>query len=147
MGEILFPENTIIKTQNGNNFTGDILFFDKEAEKEINGIQIIETFKAGANEPIFLKNDEGNNINATIKIQVPSTISGENLIVQYSQDGNTWNYLDTIQPQSEDNGLFATFQTNHFTIFSLGIWTGTFVINNDAATTTGFNVTLNTSII
>lgn len=147
IGEIIFPENTIIQTEDGNNFTGDLLFFDKEAEKEINGIEIIETFKAGADEPIFLKDEQGNNINATIKIAVPATASGENLIVQYSHDGNIWNYLDTIQPQAEENGLFVEFQTNHFTIFSLGVWTGTFVINNDVTITTGFNVTLNTNIV
>jgi hypothetical protein len=146
--EISFPENVIIKTENGNEFTGDLLFFDIESNKKTtNGIEIIESFKAGADEPIFLKDDQGNAINADIKVAIPAFASGQNIVVQYSHDGINWNYLDTIQPQADENGLFANFQTNHFTIFSLGIWTGTFVINNDAATTTGLNVTLNTNIV
>ena len=145
--EIIFPEDVVIKTQSGTEFTGDILFFDiEENNNKINGIETIKTFKAWANEPIFLKDNSGNAKNATIKISLPENTLWEKIIIRSSQDGDIWEYLDTVEASTDGTWVFANFQTNHFTIFSLWIWTWTFVINNDEETTTGYNVILNTEI-
>ncbi|MDD3262834.1 MAG: Ig-like domain-containing protein [Candidatus Absconditabacteria bacterium] len=147
IGEITFPEEVIIKTETNDEYTGDILFFDIEENNNTeNGIKNIKTFKAGADEPIFLEDDLGNPKNATIKISLPENTLGEKIIIRSSQDGNIWEYLDTVETSTDGTGVFANFQTNHFTIFSLGIWTGSFVINNDEETITGYNVTLTTNI-
>ncbi len=146
IGEIIFPENTIIKTNDNSEYTWIIDFFPIENKESQQWVEHITTFKAGAEEPIFLQDDIGNDKNATIKITLPEYYKEKNIIIQYSQDGNEWKYFDTIKTQSEENWVFASFQTNHFTIFSLGIWSGNFVINNDEISTTSNNVTLQTNI-
>jgi len=141
--EIFFQENTIIKDKDNNNFEWEILFYDIENDQQNQDwIQRLKIFKAWADEPIFLKDENENSINANIKINLPDYSSWENIIIQYSDDWNTWNYLDTVQTKSDESWTFASFQTNHFTIFSLGIWTWSFSINNDIETTTWLNVTL-----
>ena len=44
---------------------------------------------------------------------------------------------------SWNNGLYVTVSTTHASRWALEALSGSFVINNDAASTTGVNVTLN----
>ena len=64
--------------------------------------------------------------------------------VYYSQDyWTTWNYHDEWVVSLIWTNPYVEFTTNHFTDFAILWSTWSFVINNDDATTTSQNVTLN----
>ncbi|HMT01492.1 MAG TPA: LamG domain-containing protein, partial [Candidatus Absconditabacterales bacterium] len=114
--------------------------------------------------------DENNNIFKTIKVktdenidfidkidmtpktvQITSTVDsiflGNTIDVFFSEDnGETRSHQTTTEAKEQDGETTISFNTTHFTIFSFGLSTGSFVINNDATTATGFNVTLQNNV-
>ena len=95
-------------------------------------------------------------INAIISLPAPWINNWQSVQIYYSEDGwNTRNFLSDNQVELLNGHPYVTFTTNHFTDFSVvvpwwGGWgwtpfTWSFVINNDDASTTSLNVTLDMS--
>jgi len=61
---------------------------------------------------------------------------GDILSVNYSEDGQEWLYLDSVEVVEIDGDPYVIFEASHFTTFYLGVQSSNFVINNDAVYTT-----------
>jgi hypothetical protein len=63
-----------------------------------------------------------------------------------SQDSKSRTYIGTGEVESKGGEKYITIETNHLTYFTVGDYTGNFVINNDDISTTSKNVTLNMNV-
>ncbi|HCB51688.1 TPA: hypothetical protein DEP21_03895, partial [Patescibacteria group bacterium] len=119
--EVEIPEGTTFNNDSGNAYTGIIEAPEiYDISKKLDNIDTISTIKVGADESIKLTDNSGNKINATIRMPVPTNIdTGDTIIVNYSQDGEHWYHQDNVAIIEIDGKPYVSFQTDHFTIFSL----------------------------
>lgn len=140
------PEGVVIKTTNGEKFTGELAppeFLDTETIQNNGDQKIIAAIDVGSDEYVQFEDEEGNVMYATFRIPAPGTESGDIVDVYYSQDGEERTYLTDVEVQLIDGEPYAIFEANHFTQFYLGVQVADFVINNDAPYTDSLLVTLN----
>jgi hypothetical protein len=63
------------------------------------------------------EDSSGNSVNAIFKVPVPEASIGDILSINYSEDGEAWNYLDTVEVVSIDGEPYVIFEASHFTTF------------------------------
>jgi hypothetical protein len=108
---------------------------------------IIKVIKVGNDEEnIQLKDNQWNPQKAIIIVPMPESQVWDVLRISYSQDNKNRYYLTSTVITWTKDARYAIFETTHFTLFALWIYTWTFAINNDNAIATGTNITLNSSI-
>ncbi|MCF7834423.1 Ig-like domain-containing protein, partial [Candidatus Gracilibacteria bacterium] len=154
--EVSLPQGTILK-KGGNGFTGILnkpIFLDKSAISNLDNIKSVIRIGDGTNGTISIKDQSNNDLNATLRIPAPDADAGDTVDVYYSEDnGSSWTLHGNYTVVNILGEPYAEFTTNHFTDFAItlppgqggGSFTGSFVINNDATSTTSQSVTLNIS--
>ncbi|MFZ2151185.1 MAG: right-handed parallel beta-helix repeat-containing protein, partial [Candidatus Absconditicoccaceae bacterium] len=153
--EAQIPQWTIVKTANNNLYTGII---NRPEELSTNNISLANVVYAASfgstGESINFEDMDYMPVNVTIRLPAPGKNEGDPIDIYYSEDnGGLWNFHTGTNVVIIGGEPYAEFTTNHFTDFAVtlpegqggGSFTGTFVINNDAASTSSTGVTLNMS--
>ncbi|MFZ2718296.1 MAG: hypothetical protein WAZ12_00670 [Candidatus Absconditicoccaceae bacterium] len=149
--KLSFSANTQFKkADNITNYSGIISAPIIKSVNTVNSETVLSAFKVGSSlESIKLTGGV-----ATLSIPVPGETIGNTVQVYYSEDnGVNWYPQTTTTVTNIGGEPYVEFTTNHFTDFAVtlpegqggGSFTGTFVINNDAASTSSTGVTLNMS--
>ena len=149
--EVTFEQGTILKTENGDVFTWNLAspeFLDISVADELTGQNIVSVLDVGGNDEnkIFLEDGSGAEISSKIKMPVPGQSEWTIVSVNYSHDGDTWYAMDNQKVFLEDGQPYVEFETNHFTLFSVGLPIGSFFINNNDFSTSQTGVILNSNI-
>ncbi|MCF7834899.1 LamG domain-containing protein [Candidatus Gracilibacteria bacterium] len=147
--EVELPEGIFIYTQDGELYNGilDIPRLIDQENIDIKNFQAFKTVQILPDHPdLFFKDIDNNPVYVTIKIPTPDIPIGKLVVVNYSNDQINRHYLTDTVITGIDNNNFAVFQTDHFTTFSIGVYSGTFTINNDNISTTSTGVTLNMNV-
>ena len=86
-------------------------------------------------------------MNVTVNIPVAGGYVGQSVKIYYSHDGSTWSphEITTTTLKNFGGKVYAQVETTHATMFAIGTSTGSFVINNDDATTSSVSTILNIS--
>lgn len=147
--EVELPSCLYFKQTNWSWFTGEInpiTFKNNTTAFELINLNIKTVIDVWWDTGVFLKDTNLDNTNATFRIPAPDTIVWNTIKVHYSQNWNNWSYLTSAIVIDIAWNNYVEFQADHFTYFALWSETGSFVINNDVATTTISWVTLNMSV-
>lgn len=147
--ELELSEGTFVYTNDGSLYTGvlDIPRFVDQTDVNIKNFQAFKIIQIPPDHPdLFFKNLDNNPVYVTVKIPTPNIPVWKLVVVNYSNDQTNRHYLTDTNIISIDGSNFAVFQTNHFTTFSIWVYSGTFTINNDDINTTSTWVTLNMNI-
>jgi len=106
---------------------------------------VLSVASYGSSTPLRFKNSSNQDTYVTIRMPAPGRLDGELVKVLYSENNWSTKFIQTYTYVTTIGGNpYVEFTTNHFTDFAVvGLGTGTFVINNDAVSTTNKTVTLN----
>ncbi len=122
-------------------YTGEIEPPTDYSISTVNGNNVIGAIKVGSStESLTLTNDV-----ATLSIPASGKTVGDPVSIYSSQDGTNWTFEKWGIVQNIGGQPYTVFTTNHFTYFAIASSTGSFVINDDAWSTTEANVTLSIS--
>jgi hypothetical protein len=148
--EVKAPANIIVKDSSGNAFTGILnnpisKSTTVASQAGVSNVLSVVEFGNSKNSSLQFKNTAGNSVNVNLRVPVPGGVIGQTVKVYYSQDGTTWNNQATVTLGGIEGVAYAFFNTNHATMFAIGATTGSFTINNDAASTVSQSVTLTMS--
>lgn len=150
LAEVKFEHGTILKTEEWDIFTWMLAapqFLDTSVAAEIAGQTILSVLDIWGNEEkLVLEDASWSTVSSLVTIPVPWQQEGDIVQINYSHDGETWTYM-TSQEVFLDNGQpFVSFETTHFTVFSIWLPVGSFFINNNAVSTTTTSVTLQMNV-
>ena len=151
IAEVTFDEGTILKTENGDIFTGNLAspeFLDTSVAEELTGQKILSVLDVWGNDEnkIFLEDANGSKVSSKIKMPVPGQAEWTILTVSYSNDWDTWFSMENQTVFLENGEPYVEFETTHFTIFSIGLPIWSFFINKNDFSTSTVAVTLTSNI-
>ncbi len=147
--EMQAPAGIVVKKQDNSPFLG---ILDTPIEQStslatqagIPNVLAVVDFGNNQNESIHFTDISDHPVNVQLRIPVPGAAIGDFVSVYYSHDdGSTWTASTPTNVININEHPYVSIDTNHLTLFAIGISTGTFVINNDAPSTTSDSVTLN----
>lgn len=150
IAEVKFEHGTILKTEEWDIFTWMLAapqFLNTSVAAEITGQTILSVLDIWGNEEkLVLEDASWSTVSSLVTIPVPWQQEGDIVQINYSHDGETWIYM-TSQEVFLDNGQpFVSFETTHFTVFSIGLPVGSFFINNNDFSTSTTSVTLQMNV-
>ena len=149
IAEVSMPEWVMIKTADGENFTGELappVFLDPEIIQEQVDQEVISVIDVWSDQPVSFEDSWWNAMYATFRVPAPGMNIWDTIDINYSEDGENRIYMSSVNVQNIDGEPYAIFEANHFTTFYLWNTTGTFVIANDATYATWLAVTLNSNV-
>ena len=117
---------------------------DKEIFVNWDNYQLV--FSVWGNKRIHFEYDDGSPANADFFVSLDNTFINVDFPVYSSQDGSTWDYLDSAGMESFMWNEYLRFQSDHFTYFAIGTEEWSFLINNWDLNTASTWVVLNNNI-
>jgi len=149
--EAQIPAWTTVKKANNNIYTWII---NTPQSIPVNNISLQNAIYAASFgstwESINFEDTDNMPANVTVRLPAPWKNLGDSVDIYYSEDNwSTWNFHTSTIVTLINWEPYVEFDTTHFTDFAItlpwGSFTWTFVINNDAISTTLSSVTLNNS--
>ncbi|MDD3262373.1 MAG: delta-60 repeat domain-containing protein [Candidatus Absconditabacteria bacterium] len=141
-GVLYLPENLEFKKSDNSNYTLTISPpSNYTGTTTVDSKPVLSAISVGSTtESLTLTNGA-----ATLGMSVVGSTIGDPVSIYSSQDGSSWTYEKGGIVSDIDGQPYVSFTTDHFTYFAIAGSTGSFVINNDEASTTSQIVNLTIS--
>jgi hypothetical protein len=127
--KVFLPKETIIKTKDGKEYDWTIIapkrekLIEQEPKVKGNIVKTIEAIKVGSEtKPLVLEDSNGENLNATVTIQMPKNKVGDVIPLRSSEDGISWKRLWDFQVKNINWSPAVEVLMNHFSWISA--WSG-----------------------
>ncbi|AHB41811.1 hypothetical protein P148_SR1C00001G1032 [candidate division SR1 bacterium RAAC1_SR1_1] len=132
------PQNLQFKKSDSSNYNGIIYPPTTYSVSNVDNKPILSAISVGSpSESLTLTNGA-----ATLGIPAPTSSIGDPVSIYSSQNGVDWIFEKGGIVSEIDGQSYVSFTTNHFTYFAIAGSTGSFVINNDEASTLSQSVNL-----